>query len=366
VSIDDPTREGRHVAADTTLPAMTGEQRMLAACRREEVDRTPVWFMRQAGRCLAGYRELREKYDILTITRTPELCAQVTVMPVDEFGVDGAVMYADIMLPLFGMGVDFSIDPGVGPIVHTPVRDEAAVKGLRIVDDAEEATPDLFQAIRLLRKELSGRTALIGFAGAPYTVASYLIEGRPSKDHARAKGLMYGEPVVWHQLMETLCEVTIRYLRAQVTAGVQVVQLFDSWAGDLGPEEYEEFVLPYSKRIFDSLRGVIPTVHFGTGTAGLLEQLAAAGSDLVSVDWRVPLDRAWERIGLDKGIQGNLDPAVMVAPMEIVEARAKAVLDRAANRPGHIFNLGHGVLPDTPSDNLARLREYVHTSTARS
>jgi uroporphyrinogen decarboxylase len=357
------------VPAETTVDnpgPMTGEQRMLAACRREPVDRTPVWFMRQAGRCLAGYRALRERYDILTITRTPELCAQVTTMPVKEFGVDAAVMYADIMLPLFGMGVDFSIDPGVGPIVHTPVRDRAAVKALRIVDDPEEPTPDLFQAIRLVRKELSGTTALLGFAGAPYTVASYLIEGRPSKDHSKAKGLMYGDPETWHQLMETLCEVTIRYLRAQVAAGAQVIQLFDSWAGDLGPAAYEEFVLPYSQRIFASLHGVVPTIHFGTGTAGLLEQLAAAGSDMVSVDWRVPLDRAWERIGPDKGIQGNLDPAVMLAPMPVVEANAADVLRRAAGRPGHVFNLGHGVLPDTPSDNLARLREFVHTSTSRS
>src|ERR671913_772953 len=210
-----------------------GEARMLAACRGEPVDRTPVWFMRQAGRCLAAYRRLRERYGILEITRTPELCAQVTTMPVDTFGVDGAVLYADIMLPLYGMGVPFSIDPGVGPIVHQPVRDKAAVEALRVVE-AEEATPELFQTIRMLRRDLGGRAALIGFAGAPYTVASYLIEGRPSKEHAHAKALLYGDEVLWHRLMETLTEVTIRYLRAQVTAGVQVVQLFDSWMGDLG------------------------------------------------------------------------------------------------------------------------------------
>jgi uroporphyrinogen decarboxylase len=343
-----------------------GEARMLAACRGEPVDRTPVWFMRQAGRCLAGYRRLRERHGILEITRTPELCAQVTTMPVDTFGVDGAVLYADIMLPLYGMGVPFSIDPGVGPIVHRPVRDKAAVEALRVVE-AEEATPELFETIRMLRRDLDGRAALIGFAGAPYTVASYLIEGRPSKEHARAKALLYGDGPLWHRLMETLTEVTVRYLRAQVAAGVQVVQLFDSWMGDLGRREYEAAVLPYSRRIFEAVRATgVPTIHFGTGTVGLLEAMAAAGSDLVSVDWRVPLDEAWRRIGPDKGIQGNLDPAVLLAPFEVVVRRADRVLRAAGGRDGHVFNLGHGVLPDTPSDHLTRLVEHVHKTTERT
>src|SRR5215213_2343774 len=278
-----------------------GEARMLAACRGEPVDRTPVWFMRQAGRCLADYRRLRERHGILEITRTPELCAQVTTMPVDTFGVDGAVLYADIMLPLYGMGVPFSIDPGVGPIVHRPVRDGGAVEALCVVD-AEEATPELFETIRMLRRDLAGRAALIGFAGAPYTVASYLIEGRPTKEHARATALLYGDEVLWHRLMETLTEVTIRYLRAQVAAGVQVVQLFDSWMGDLGRREYEAAVLPYSRRIFEAVRATgVPTIHFGTGTVGLLEAMAAAGSDLVSVDWRV----AGRGLGADRPRQGH-------------------------------------------------------------
>ena len=345
--------------------AMSGEQRLLAACRRQPVDRTPVWFMRQAGRCLAGYRELRERYDILEITRTPELCAQVTAMPVEVLGVDGAVLYADIMLPLFGMGVPFSIDPGIGPIIHRPVRDEAAVRALRVVE-AEEATPDLFEAIRILRGELAGRAGLIGFAGAPYTVASYLIEGRPSREHTRARALLYGEPALWHRLMATLAEVTIRYLRAQVAAGVQVVQLFDSWMGDLGPREYEASVLPYSRRILDAVREAgVPAIHFGTGTAGLLEAMAAAGGDLVSVDWRVPLDAAWARVGADRGIQGNLDPAVPLAPFEVVAREADRVLAAAGGRDGHVFNLGHGVLPETPAEHLARLVEHVHERTAR-
>jgi uroporphyrinogen decarboxylase len=341
---------------------MTGAARFLAAARQRPVDRTPVWFMRQAGRCLAAYRELREHYDILTITRTPELCARVTLMPVEEFGVDAAVLYADIMLPLFGMGVPFSIDPGLGPVIHQPVRDAAAVRALRIVD-AEEATPDLFEAIRLIRRELDGRTAVLGFAGAPFTVASYLIEGRPTKDFARSKGLMYGQPAVWHQLMETLTEVTVRYLRAQVAAGVQALQLFDSWIGVLGAREYSEYVLPYVRRIFDGVAGTVPTIHFGTSTAHLLEQMAGAGSDVMSVDWRLPLDEAWSRIGAH-AIQGNLDPTACLAPWPVVERETRRVLSEAGGRPGHIFNLGHGVLADTQSDTLRGIVQLVHAHTA--
>jgi len=339
---------------------VTGAERFLAAARRERVDTTPVWFMRQAGRCLAEYRELREKYDILTMTHTPELCAQVTLMPVTTFGVDAAVMYADIMLPLEGMGVPFAIDPGVGPIIHSPVRNAADVERLRVID-AQEATPYLFDSIRGVRAELDGKTAVIGFAGAPYTVASYLIEGRPTKDFGRAKGMMYGEPETWRALMEKLTEVTIRYLRAQVDAGAQALQLFDSWMGSLGRNEYEQNVLPYTRRIFDGLRDLgVPMIHFGTGTAGLLKQMAAAGSDVVSVDWRLPLDVAWRSIGFDIGIQGNLDPAVLMAPWEVIERESRRVLALAEGRPGHIFNLGHGVLADTPADMLTRLTDLVH------
>jgi uroporphyrinogen decarboxylase len=345
---------------------VTGAERFLASCRLEEVDATPIWFMRQAGRCLAEYRELREKYDILTMARTPELCARVTLMPVQTFGVDAAVLYADIMLPLEGMGVPFSIDPGVGPIIHEPVGTAADVERLRVID-AEEATPFLFETIANLRRDLDGKTALIGFAGAPFTVASYMIEGRPSKDFARSKGMMFGDPVTWHKLMDILTEVTIRYLGAQVEAGVQVVQLFDSWVGALGRREYEANVLPYSRRIFEAINLLgVPTIHFGTSTAGLLEQMTAAGSSTISVDWRIPLGEAWHRVGYDKGIQGNLDPAVLMAPWEVIERESRRVLDDAQGRPGHIFNLGHGVLADTPADNLTRLVDLVHTVSARS
>ena len=333
---------------------------MLAACRLQPVDTTPVWFMRQAGRCLAEYRELRQRYDILEIAKTPELCAQVTTMPVDVFGVDAAVMYADIMLPLDGMGVPFRIEPEIGPIIERPIRSADDVSRLRVID-AEDATPYLFDAIRMLRRQLAGRAALVGFSGAPFTIACYLIEGRPSRDYAQAKAMMFGRSEVWHRLMETLAEVIIRYLRAQVAAGVQVVQLFDSWVGALGPGDYERFVLPYTTRIFSEVRGTgVPTIHFGTGTAGLLELMASAGSDIVSVDWRVRLDDAWGRIGHDKGIQGNLEPAVLLAPFGVVEEAARDVLRRAAGQHGHIFNLGHGVLPETPPESLTRLVELVH------
>mgnify|MGYP001239256644 FL=1 len=354
------------MSTHTAERSMTGEARMLGACRLQPVDRTPVWFMRQAGRCLAEYRELREKYDILTMTRTPDLCTQVTLMPVELMGVDAAVLYADIMLPLYGMGVPFSIDPGIGPIIHAPVRDRAAIRALRIVD-AEEGTPEIFEAIGMVRKELAGRAAVVGFAGAPYTLASYMIEGRPSKDRGMAKTLMYGEPELWAELMETLTEVTVRYLIAQVNAGAQVLQLFDSWIGDLGPAAYEAHVLPYNRRIFAAVRAAtgVPTIHFGTGVGGILELVASAGSDLVCVDWRVGLADAWRRIGPDKGIQGNLDSTVALAPWEAIEREANRVLDEAAGRPGHVFNLGHGVLPDTDPGKLARLVEHVHEVTAR-
>jgi uroporphyrinogen decarboxylase len=363
VNAADREEEGT-MSTQTPALTMTGEARMLGACRLEEVDCTPVWFMRQAGRCLAEYRELREKYDILTMTRTPDLCTQVTLMPVNLMGVDAAVMYADIMLPLFGMGVPFAIDPGIGPIIHTPIRDQAAVRALRIVD-AEEGTPDLFTAIAMVRKELAGRAAVVGFAGAPYTLASYMIEGKPSKDRGMAKALMYGQPALWAELMETLTEVTIRYLTAQVKAGAQVLQLFDSWIGDLGPAAYATHVLPYNTRIFAAIREMgVPSIHFGTGIGGILELVASAGSDLMCVDWRIGLADAWTRIGTDKGIQGNLDPTVVLAPWEAIEREANRVLDEAGGRPGHVFNLGHGVLPDTDPGQLTRLVEHVHTRTA--
>jgi len=320
--------------------------------------------MRQAGRCLAEYRELRKHYDILTMAKTPELCAQVTVMPVETFGVDAAVLYADIMLPLEGMGISLEIQPDIGPIIHNPVRTMQDVEALRIID-AEESTGFVMEAIRLVQRKLEGKQAVIGFSGAPFTLACYMIEGRPSRDYSLAKSLMYGQPEVWHALMNKLTEVVSRYLVAQIKAGADAVQLFDSWVGALGPSVYKQFVQPYSRRIFQAVKQTgTPSIHFGTGTASLLELMTEAGGDVISVDWRIDLDDAWARIGYERGIQGNLDPTLLLTDWNTIEAGMKDILRRANNRPGHIFNLGHGVLAPTNPDMLRRLVEAVHEATA--
>jgi uroporphyrinogen decarboxylase len=284
-------------------------------------------------------------------------------MPVARLGVDAAVLYADIMLPLDGMGVPFHIQPDLGPIVERPIRTAADVDALRIVA-AEEATPYLFETIRALRADLPPDIALIGFAGAPFTLASYLVEGRPSRDHARTKAMMFGEPALWTRLMKTVATVLAGYLEAQVAAGVDVVQLFDSWAGALAPDTYERSVRPYTRSVLAAVGDAVPRIHFATGNPALLPLLAATECEAVSVDWRLPLDEAWERIGYDRAIQGNLDPAVCLAPWDIVRVRADDVLRRASGRLGHVFNLGHGVLPDTQADTLARLSLLVKQRTS--
>src|SRR6266513_3653978 len=349
---------------DTVAP-QTGTIRFLAACYRRQPDATPIWFMRQAGRCLAQYRELRKRYDILTMAKTPDLCAQVTLMPVKEFGVDAAVLYADIMLPLEDMGISLEIQPDIGPIIHNPIRTMQDVNALHVVDP-EESTPFVMQAIRLVRRELEGKQAVIGFSGAPFTLACYLIEGRPSRDYALAKSLMYGQPEIWHALMNKLTEVVSDYMLAQISVGVDAVQLFDSWVGSLSPGVYRQCVQPYSQRIFEAIKQTgTPAIHFGTGTASLLELMTEAGGDSIIIDWRMDLDTAWARIGYDRGIQGNLDPTLLLTPWNVIEKGMQDVLQRAANRPGHIFNLGHGVLADTPPDMLRRLVDAVHESTKR-
>ncbi len=344
--------------------SMTGAERMLAACRREPSDATPVWFMRQAGRSLADYRKLREHYPILTLAKTPDLCTQITLMPVNELGVDGAVLFADIMLPLEGMGVSLEIQPDLGPVIHQPIRGMGGVEQLRPLDP-EEHVPFVMETIRNVRQELAGRAAVIGFCGAPFTLACYLIEGRPSRDYAQAKTLMLREPQTWAALMDRLTDAMIEYLTAQAKAGADVIQVFDSWVGALTPTDYQQSVLPWMQRIFSALRSVgAPSIYFGTGNAALLELMASAGSDLLSVDWRIRLRDAWQRIGYDRGIQGNLEPVRPLAGWEPTEAGAREVLADADGRPGHIFNLGHGVMPETDPAVLRRLVDFVHTETS--
>lgn len=348
----------------TTLPIMRGRERMKAALRRQPVDCTPVWFMRQAGRCLPEYRALRERHGFLEVATTPELAVEATLMPVDRLGVDGAVLFADIMLPLASIGVPFRIEAGIGPVIDQPIRTAQDIEALDLIP-AAEATPYVFDAIRLLRRELGDRAAVLGFAGAPFTLACYLVEGRGSREYPRAKALMYGQPELWHRLMQRITSATIDYLKGQTDAGADVVQLFDSWLGLLGPTTYETHVLPYTSHIFEALRGTVPTIHFSTGTTSLLGQIAASGCEAVSVDWRLPLDEAWSRVGLERAIQGNLDPTLALAPWPAVEAGVRDVLLRADGRTGHIFNLGHGILPETDPDNLARIVDLVHETTAR-
>src|SRR6266849_2107556 len=342
------------------MSSHTGVARFLAASHHRQPDATPVWFMRQAGRCLAQYRELRKRYDILTMAKTPELCAQVTLMPVEQFGVDGAILYADIMLPLEGMGISLEIQPEIGPIIHNPVRTMKDVEALRVLD-AQETVPYMLETVRMVRRELAGKQAVIGFSGAPFTLACYMIEGRPSRNYELAKSLMYGQPRVWHALMDKLTAVVSNYLLAQLKAGADVVQVFDSWIGAVSPSVYTRFLPPYMKRIFAAIKQTgAPSIHFGTGTGALLEVMTEAGGDVISVDWRVDLDEAWARIGYDRGIQGNLDPTLLLTSWPVIEVGMHDVLRRAGGRPGHIFNLGHGVPASTDTDLLRRLVDAVH------
>jgi uroporphyrinogen decarboxylase len=340
------------------------EPLLVRAARREPVERTPVWFMRQAGRSLPEYRAVRERHSFWEVAQTPELCAEVTLQPVRRHGVDAAVMFADIMTPVLAMGLDVELVEGVGPVVADPVRTLGDVERLRVPDPGEAFAP-LLEAIRLVRGELAPEQALVGFCGGPFTVAGYLVEGKPSREFATVKALMYREPDVWRALLEKLSDCFAGYVAAQVSAGADVVQLFDSWVGALSPSDYEEFVAPSSARILASVD--VPTIHFGTGASTLLPTMARAGGDVIGLDWRIALDDGWEVVGDDRAVQGNLDPAVLLGPWERVESSALDVLERARGRAGHIFNLGHGVLPGTDADVVSRLTALVqeHTVEAR-
>ncbi|MEX0832518.1 MAG: uroporphyrinogen decarboxylase [Actinomycetota bacterium] len=334
----------------------------LSACRSEPVGRTPVWYMRQAGRFLPEYRELRERYGILEICRTPELAAEVTLMPVRRMDVDAAVLFSDIMIPVAAMGVDLQIEAGRGPVIERPLSSVSDVERLRAIDPAKDLS-FIEKAVQMLVVELD--VPLIGFSGGPFTLASYLIEGGPSRSFARTKSLMFGDPEAWRSLMERLTQAIVASLRSQIDAGASAVQVFDSWVGTLSAADYAEHVLPYSKRVFAGVEHLsVPRIHFAVGASHLLEQMRDAGADVVGVDWRLPIDVARERLGSGVAVQGNLEPAALLGPFEGVEEKTRDILRRAGEAPGHIFNLGHGVLPDTDPDSLHRLTELVHEVSA--
>ncbi len=333
--------------------------RFLDGARGKPVDVTPIWLMRQAGRSLPEYRKLRERYTLTDIVAQPELCAEVTLQPVRRLGVDAAVMFADIMLPLRGMGVEFELVENVGPVIARPITSMVDVERLR-VPAGEEAAPQVITAVRHVVKE--SPVPVICFSGAPFTLASYLIEGKPSRDFAKVKTFMFTQPQAFDRLLGKLATTMTGYLQAQVAAGAQAIQLFDSWVGTLAREDYESRVVCHTGAIFEALEPLgVPRIHFGTDTQGLLDAIAGSGPDIVSLDWRLPLDEGWRRVGRGLGIQGNLDPAVLLGPPDLVRERARDVLRRAGARNGHIFNLGHGVLPETTVENLQILIDTVHS-----
>ncbi|CAN5554914.1 uroporphyrinogen decarboxylase [soil metagenome] len=343
------------VSADATTQSGSA---LLRAARGESLSRPPVWFMRQAGRSLPEYRALRAGTKMLQACRTPDLVTEITVQPVRRHGVDAAIFFSDIVVPLVAAGVDLDIVPGTGPVVAQPIRDAAAVDRVRELDASDIV--DITQSVQQVVAEL-GDIPLIGFAGAPYTLASYLIEGGPSKDHARTKAMMHSEPELWHRLLARLAQISATFLQVQLAAGASAIQLFDSWAGGLSAADYERFVMPHSQAVFASLTGAAPKIHFGVGTAELLDLMRRAGADVVGVDWRTPLDVAARRIGGATPVQGNLDPAILLAGWPVIETEVRRIVEEGRRCPGHIFNLGHGVLPETDPQMITRVVELVHS-----
>jgi uroporphyrinogen decarboxylase len=343
---------------------MSRADRFIKACRREPVDCTPVWMMRQAGRYLPEYREIRAKHSFLEMCKTPEVAAEVTIQPVRRFEIDAAIIFADILLPLEPMGIGLEFAKGEGPVIHNPVRTMADVRKLKPIEAATQIE-FLMKAIKIALKELNGTVPLIGFSGAPFTLASYIIEGGGSRNYEHAKAMMFAEPQTWHKLMEHLTGVIINYLNAQIDTGVQVVQLFDSWVGALGPSDYREFVLPHQKNVIAGIKKSVPLIHFAHGATHLLEMVSEAGGDVIGLDWRCDLDAAWKRVGHDKAVQGNLDPVSLFGSKEFIRKRTREILDRAAGRNGHIMNLGHGILQQTPLENAAEFINATHELSKR-
>ena len=341
------------------------ESRFLNACRRQPVDATPVWFMRQAGRYMAEYRALRARYSLLEICRQPDLATEVTLQPVRRIDVDAAIIFSDLLLPLEPLGLPFDFIKGEGPQLERPVSHVDDIDRLRRFDP-REALAHVLQAIRQVQVALDGHVPLIGFAGAPFTLASYAIEGGHSNNFAKTKALMYGHPEAWHRLCDLLATVISEYLVAQVDAGVDAIQVFDSWVGALDEADYREFAAPHTARLFEAVGGRVPTIHFGTGTATILGEMRKAGGDVIGVDWRLPIDEGWNRIGTDRAVQGNLDPTLLLGPVARMFERTDDILARVEGRPGHIFNLGHGILPATPLEHVQMLAQYVHSTSRRA
>jgi uroporphyrinogen decarboxylase len=335
----------------------------LRACRREPVERTPIWLMRQAGRYLPGYRSLRAKVPLLELCKTPDLACAVTVEAAEQLGVDAAVIFSDLLVPLEPMGAQLSFVAGEGPVIANPVRESEDVARLRESDP--EALAFLYEAVRLARTALRPDVPLIGFAGAPFTLASYAIEGGGSRNYVHTKRLLYAHPEAFHALMARLVEVTADYLNAQIGAGAEAVQVFDSWVGNLSPDDYRASVLPHMQELFRRIDPSVPAINFSTGTAGFIELVAASGGDVVGLDWRIALEEGWRRVGFERAIQGNLDPGVLLAPRAVIRERVRDLLARAQGRPGHVFNIGHGIFPETPPDNVRAMVDAVHEMSAR-
>jgi uroporphyrinogen decarboxylase len=336
----------------------------MRACRREPVPYTPIWLMRQAGRYMKEYRDVRARTGFLELCKNPSLAAEVTVTAAERLGVDAAIIFADILLILEPMGIDLEFAKGEGPIIHNPVRTSADVDRLRELEDTG-ALAFVFEAIRETRRQLRSDLPLIGFAGAPFTLASYIIEGGGSRNYVSTKQLMYNDSGAWHEMLARISRSLVQYLNEQIAAGAQAVQIFDSWVGCLSQTDYREFVLPHTQTVVRGITPGTPVIHFGTGTSSLLELMCEAGGDVIGVDWRVSLDQAWQRVGLDAGIMGNLDPVVLFANRDRLRREAQRILKKADGRPGHIFNLGHGILPETPVENVIALVDIVHELSAR-